>query len=323
MTPPLWSDSQDARRLLVRQRISWSAAKSGYEALEKVAVKVLLVGDFTVKVQYNPARIVSSGAKTDAQSVRDRRCFLCPPNLAPEQEALPMGEDYLLLCNPFPIFAEHFTIASRHHVEQRIYARFADLLKASRQLSDFTLFYNGPQCGASAPDHLHFQAVTGSYMPIDNEIPLFKGEPFIENVHGKISLLTGYMRNGFIIESATEEGCCFLFTHIYNVLPIPEGDAEPRMNLFCRYTQAGGWIVALISRTAHRPRQYCTQGSGHILTAPGAADIGGVFITALEEDFEKITPALLCDIYSQIAFSDSDIRLLAERACESPLSGRF
>ncbi|MDR1937252.1 MAG: DUF4922 domain-containing protein [Tannerellaceae bacterium] len=312
MKAGIWSNSQQARELLARQQVSWPAARAGYRELEKVEVKVCHIGGLAIKVQYNPARIISSGAKTDAQSLRKRPCFLCPAHLPPEQEGLPMGNKYLLLCNPYPIFPEHFTIAARRHVEQHIRYRFTDFLTAARQLSDFTLFYNGPQSGASAPDHLHFQAVTRSYMPIDEEAGLHRGERLLEEAGAAIYLLTGYLRNGFILEAETEEGAYALFKRLYKTLRYcVNGETEPRMNLFCRYEDSR-WQLAVIPRAVHRPRQYYAEGADHVLTAPGAADTGGVFITARREDFEKMTPELLLDIYQQIAFPDSHISYLAE-----------
>ncbi|MDR1357498.1 MAG: DUF4922 domain-containing protein [Tannerellaceae bacterium] len=306
------NESQRARLLLARQRISWPAAKAGYEALGRIRSKSVLIDGFYVKVQYNPARIISSGAVTDAQYVRSRPCFLCSANMSPEQEALPIYPGYTMLCNPYPIFPEHFTLPSLRHTEQRIDGTFADFIRMARMLSGFTLFYNGPRSGASAPDHLHFQAVTGLYMPVDNDALLYREKPFAGDSRGTISLLAGYRRAGFVIEAETEESCRTLFGHIYNVLPLPEGDAEPRMNIFCRY-DANRWITTVMPRIQHRPRQYYAEGSDHILAAPGAADMGGVFITSLEEDYEKITPDILCDIYGQVAFDDARLRILAQK----------
>jgi hypothetical protein len=280
--------------------------------MEKVKVKLLHVDGLKFKVQYNPARILSSGAKTDAQSIRERPCFLCPGRLPRRQEALPMGGDYLLLCNPYPIFPQHFTIASRRHLEQRIHPRFADFLAIARHLAGLTLFYNGPQSGASAPDHLHFQAVTPSYMPIDQEAGLHRGTPLFAEAAGEVCLLCGYLRAGFILEAGNREGATSLFGRIYKLLARrAEGDAEPRMNIFCRYAE-GRWQVIIVPRITHRPRQYYAQGDDHVLTAPGAADIGGVFITTLEKDYDKMTPELLRDIYTQITFSDSGLQSLIQ-----------
>ncbi|MDR2809487.1 MAG: DUF4922 domain-containing protein [Tannerellaceae bacterium] len=308
-----WTNTAEALQLLARQRKVWPALQAGCEALSKVKVKLIRIDGLTVKVQYNPARSVSSCAKTDAQFLRERPCFLCPAHLPPQQEGLPMGQNYLLLCNPYPIFPEHFTIASRTHTPQHIYPCFADLLKTARHLSGLSIFYNGPQSGASAPDHLHFQAVTGLYMPIDEEAELHKTAIWLEKEEGAIYLLGGYLRNGFILESETEQGACSLFFHLYKTLRAHvEGDTEPRMNIFCRYSETKGWVVIIIPRKAHRPRQFYATGSEQILVSPGAADMGGVFVTTREEDFQKITPTLLQDIYAQLAFGNELLSVVSD-----------
>jgi hypothetical protein len=312
MNTPAWSNTADALALLARQRTAWPLAGAGYDALEKVKVKLLHIDGLKFKVQYNPARIISSAAKAGAQPVRERPCFLCPSRLPAQQEALPMGGNYLLLCNPYPIFPEHFTIASQQHVAQRIYPHFADFLAIARSLSGLTLFYNGPRSGASAPDHLHFQAVTPMYMPIDEEAAL-RRKILRKEAAGTIYLLSGYIRNGFILESGTEEGAASLFTYIYNILPHQADDGgEPRMNLFCRYGNRR-WQIIVIPRIAHRPRQYYAEGDEHVLASPGAADMGGVFITPLEKDFDKMTPPLLRDIYTQTAYGDDGINSLVSK----------
>jgi hypothetical protein len=223
-----------------------------------------------------------------------------------------MGNKYWLLCNPYPIFPDHFTIASRYHVAQSIRQRFDDLLKISRCLSRFTCFYNGPESGASAPDHMHFQAVSHGYMPIDHETEGYKGEEILNESGAKLYPLTRYLRNGFRIEAETEAGAAVVFKRLYHTLRYcVNGESEPRMNLFCRYDN-GRWEVVIVPRIKHRPWQFYADGSQHILTSPGAADIGGVFITPRKEDFEKINPTILRDIFTQLCFDDSFIRYFTQ-----------
>lgn len=128
------------------------------------------MGGFSIRAQFNPARIVSTGAKVDARSLKERKCFLCPENLPVEQERLPFGFRHLVLCNPYPIFPQHFTIPTRKHTPQLILPQWNDFLELTRRLAPFTVFYNGPRSGASAPDHAHFQAVTRGIMPLDEEV---------------------------------------------------------------------------------------------------------------------------------------------------------
>lgn len=310
MKPNIWVSSSQVSELLAKQLVTWPLAADNYRTLEFVRQKSFDMGGFTVKVQFNPSRIISSGAKVDRQSIQERKCFLCNDNLPVEQERLPFGFHYLVLCNPYPIFPEHFTIASRLHTEQLILPHLDDFLELTRRICDFTIFYNGPKCGASAPDHLHFQAGNQSHMPMDNELfaKLSRENCLIsEGENAKIFLLTGYLRNGFVLQSRTQEAASSLFRKIYQILEIKPGDTEPMMNLF-GYYKDGQWTLVIIPRRQHRPWQYNAEGIQHLLSSPGAADIGGLFITPLEEDFEKMTPELLSDIYKQVCFSDSEIK---------------
>ena len=301
--------SAEASALLRQQLGVWPLVAQNFKALEAVHLKQFEWNGLTVKVQFNPARIVSSGAKVDAKSIKARKCFLCPNHLPEEQLRLPFGERYQVLCNPFPIFPEHFTIPSLAHTPQLIVPQLDDFLEVVRSLDRFTLFYNGPRCGASAPDHAHFQAVTLGLMPLDEEVMAKEQElsalSYV-SAEGTVILLHHYLRNGFILKAKTKEAMRSLFLRIYALLPVPEGEAEPMMNLFGWYREEE-WILALIPRKRHRPWQYEAEGVDHLLSSPGAADIGGLFITPLAEDFEKINPALLQDVYEQVCWSDQEV----------------
>ena len=161
--------NQTINDLLTSQLASWETARNNYTALSGVQVKELDVNGIPYKVQFNPARIVSSGAKVDAQSIKERKCFLCPANLPPVQKGIPFEGHYNILVNPFPIFPRHLTIPEVAHVNQRIAVRFKDMLALAQTLTDYTIFYNGPKCGASAPDHAHFQAGNKGFMPIEKD----------------------------------------------------------------------------------------------------------------------------------------------------------
>ena len=192
---------------------------------------------------------------------------------------------------------------------QLIEPQLADFLEVVRSLDHFTLFYNGPRCGASAPDHAHFQAVTFGLMPLDEEVKAKETDvsaPRWSSAEGTVILLHHYLRNGFILKAKTKEAMCDLFMRVYALLPVPEGESEPMMNLFGWYREEE-WILALIPRRRHRPWQYEAEGADHLLSSPGAADIGGLFITPLAEDFEKINPALLQDVYEQVCWSDQEV----------------
>jgi len=308
MKPDICVSSAQANDLLAKQVITWPLAKENYHKLKDINIKSFDMGGFTIKVQFTPSRILSSNAKVDQQSILNRKCFLCEKNLPLEQEWLPFGPDYYILCNPYPIFPEHFTIATREHVPQQINSRFNDFLSLTKSLDAHTLFYNGPSSGASAPDHAHFQAVTRGIMPIDNEIGYLKqGKIAVSSGNAVLYSFTHYLRNGLLIQSDNHDTVSNLFQKVYSSLPILPGEIEPRMNLFGLY-ENDNWIIILIPRKEHRPKQFYEEGENRILVSPGAADMGGLFITARYEDFEKITVEIIRDIYRQISFSAYEIQ---------------
>lgn len=162
--------STKTKQLIRTQLQDWPLAKNNYDGLQKVITRdVLLPGGSTVQVQFNPERIRSSAAKVDAKSIQERACFLCAENRPPQQQGLAFDDDYTILINPFPIFPEHLTIPHNSHTDQLIAPYFGTMLSLAKELEGFTLFYNGPKCGASAPDHFHFQAGTKGFMPIEED----------------------------------------------------------------------------------------------------------------------------------------------------------
>ena len=232
MKPNNWVSSSQATELLSKQLVTWPLAEKNYKALEAVQVKSFDMGGFSIRAQFNPARIVSTGAKVDARSLKERKCFLCPENLPVEQERLPFGFRHLVLCNPYPIFPQHFTIPTRKHTPQLILPQWNDFLELTRRLAPFTVFYNGPRSGASAPDHAHFQAVTRGIMPLDEEVTQFIRQSYASVYDNRIYPLTGNLRPGLVIQAATEEAATRLFKKIYAALPILPGEPEPMMNIF-------------------------------------------------------------------------------------------
>ncbi len=299
-----------AAALLARQQHDWPLLAANYKALESVEVKNITVGSETIRVQYNPARIFSSAAKVDPESIQRRPCFLCASHLFPEQEKLAIHPLYWLLCNPYPIFREHFTLPSRHHKPQLIRRHFPDFLRLAKYLTGYTLFYNGPHCGASAPDHLHFQAVTSGVMPLEQEVAarLSQGLPIVKHEGSAVLYsMTGYLRNGFVLRTSVARDALRLFDYLYTYLLRYAGaEEEPRMNLLALYNR-GEWLVILIPRRAHRPWQYSASGDDCFFVSPGAADIGGCLVVPRREDFEKVTVGLLKSVYEQVCWSGDQL----------------
>jgi hypothetical protein len=299
-------EARQVSELLMRQLEAWPLLKNNYEQFGRVQTKTVDVDGQPVIVQFNPSRIVSSGAKTDPRSLRERKCFLCSRHRPPEQESVPFGPDYLVLCNPFPIFPQHFTVPARRHTGQAIIGRMADMLDLAAALDAYTVFYNGPRSGASAPDHMHFQLVTKNYMPIDT-IDVSQAKPVCRKANARLCLLENCGRNGWIITSGSKEEAQRLFAQLCRALHTPPGETEPMMNIFCNY-EKDRWILKIIPRKKHRPSHYFAPGDAQFLSSPGAADIGGVFITSRQQDFSRASSALLADIYRQVCFDADELK---------------
>jgi len=265
-------------KLFEEQLSNWELARNNYKALEQVKTKTLFVDGREYKVQFNPARIVSSAAKVDAQSIRERKCFLCAENRPPEQNGIPFKGCYTILVNPFPIFPRHLTVPATEHIPQLIAARFEDMLDLAQQLADYVVFYNGPKCGASAPDHFHFQAGNKGFLPIEKDRNRY---------------------NMICIESDKKEEVLDRFQQVYSTLEQKPEDDEPMMNVLAWY-ETGKWIVCIFPRKKHRPDCYFAEGGANILISPAAVDLGGVFITPLEKDFEKITAEDIAGILQEV-----------------------
>ena len=285
------------KSLLTEQKENWELARTNFAGLKTVRTKSFNFGDFEVKVQFNPARIVSSGAKVDAKTIAERKCFLCTENRPAEQTAVDAG-DYLVLVNPFPIFPEHFTIPRKEHVDQQIKPYFADMLVLAEALDDYLIFYNGPRCGASAPDHMHFQAGTKDFLPLVNDYKRLKdthAQLLVESENFQLFNFNNYLRTVYCIESTDVESAkdAFekLYTHFQQLsLPaLPKGEgAEPMLNIVCTF-EDGKWFTFVLPRKTFRPWQYTAEGDQQLLVSPATVEMCGIFITPIEAHFEKIT----------------------------------
>ena len=303
--------NKEIQELLTSQLNEWETAHNNYAALANVQVKELNVAGIGYKVQFNPARIVSSGAKVDSKSIKERKCFLCPANLPAVQKGIPFEGHYNILVNPFPIFPRHLTIPEMEHVDQRIDGRMADMLALAKALSDYTIFYNGPKCGASAPDHAHFQAGCKGFMPIEQQWK----EHIAETVgqHGQATLyrLNDAPRATFVIESSDARDAESLFGIIYKALPQRADETEPMMNVLTAY-EDNRWVVIVFPRKKHRPDCYSAEGEDNLLSSPASVDLGGVFISPVEKDFKKITAEHIAQILSEVCLSAEEMSALTE-----------
>ena len=305
-------NKESVQKFIDDQLRVWDTARGNYEALNRVEVKNLRLGDAEVKVQFNPARIVSSAAKVDKASLKARACFLCAENRPAVQEGLPWG-NYTVLINPFPIFPKHLTIPCNQHTDQRINAeRIGDMLELARMLEGFTLFYNGPKCGASAPDHFHFQAGNRGFMPIEDEQKTADAKVLEAKDGAEIALIESLGRPFFRVRSTDKKAAERMFACLFKAMNTPEGEPEPMLNILCWY-EGGEWTLLVFPRKKHRPSCYFAEGDANILLSPASVDMGGVFITPLEKDFRKITADDIRMILAEVCLGKDEAEQLADK----------
>ncbi|MDO5664300.1 MAG: DUF4922 domain-containing protein [Bacteroidia bacterium] len=274
---------QKIDQLFTQQQNDWEQLKVAVEQLNHVKVKEFNWGnELKIDVQFNSARIISASAKVDKSSIEKRPCFLCEENRPKVQSGISFLDKYIILVNPFPILPKHLTIPLHSHVPQRIRRKVGDMLTLAELLPDYIIFYNGPKCGASAPDHFHLQA--GLKSPV-----LMTGE--------------NELRSCLIIESSSKQEVEDHFEDVYQYLHSRQPDEEePLLNLIA-FVENNKYMLHIFPRKAHRPKQFFEEGKRQLLISPGAIDMAGLIITAREEDFDKIKKEDIEDIYSQVSMS--------------------
>jgi ATP adenylyltransferase/5',5'''-P-1,P-4-tetraphosphate phosphorylase II len=297
--------SEQARQLIKEQQQEWELARNNYAGLKNVKSRKLAFDGFDMVVQFNPERIRSSAAKVDAKSIEARPCFLCEQNRPKEQRGILLLDHYHILVNPFPIFPEHLTIPHLDHTDQLIEGKFGDMLDIAKALEDFTVFYNGPKCGASAPDHFHFQAGIKRFMPIERDYRNGSFFHYSKSV-GTVDIIkwTDYLRTILTFSARDNDQIISLFSKLFVELKAlqPE-EAEPMLNILASF-QGSRWTVHIFPRQLHRPWQYFEKGEKQILLSPASVDMGGVLITPREEDYDKISMKDTEDIFRQVCLDD-------------------
>lgn len=305
------------QQLIDDQLRDWELAKTNYAALENIETKEFMLDGHLYKVQFNPTRIASSAAKVDKQSLKERKCFLCSHNLPAQQKGIPFGDKYQILLNPFPIFPIHLTVPNIAHTDQLILGGFEDMMHLAEALSDdYIVFYNGPKCGASAPDHAHFQAGSKGFLPIEMEYNNFPKEIILEKENSSLNLLKDKFRSILTIEATNIQAATNLFKVVYNALETKADEQEPMMNLVA-WKEKDKWVVCLILRSKHRPDCFYAEGDNNLLVSPASVDMGGVIITPLEKDFEKITGNDISTILSEVSLSEKQCNEVIHRIKES------
>lgn len=293
--------------LLKQQFNTWDLLNKNYTGLNTVKIKTFNFDSFRIDVQFNPSRITSSAAKVDDASIKARKSFLHYNNLPPAQKGLLYKDNYLILCNPFPIFNEHFTIPVIEQTPQSIIGKYNDFLNLTKDISErYVVFYNGPKCGASAPDHMHFQAGNKNFMPLDTEyngiISKF-GKMLLSKDNVKIYAVENYLRKFYSIHSSNFDSAeKYFYCLIDKIKEVTEQTEEPLLNILGYYTN-NEWVTVIFPREKHRPTYYFEEGEKNILLSPASVDMGGVCITPLEKDFTKITKEEIVDIYRQVSLN--------------------
>ena len=302
--------SDASKRLFEIQSKEWPMLSNGFKSLETIKSKSFQFDGFKIKAQFNAGRITSTSAKVDPKSISERKCFLCKENLPDEQKGILYNDNYIILCNPFPIFPTHFTLTHKEHQPQRILNAFSDLLDLSKDLSKhYSVIYNGPRCGASAPDHLHFQAGNKFFMTIDDEFHQIKneyGKVIYEDDDLSFYAIDDGIRKFISIESLDKKLVVNTFNKFYKTYSkLMNEEQEPMINLISFYEEEFGWRIIIFLRAKHRPAVFFAEDESKMLVSPAAIDLGGVCIFPREGDFNHITKKMIAEIFKEV-FIDTE-----------------
>ena len=296
-------------RFFNRQLEVWADARHRFRDLKHVETRQL---SDQLKLQWNPARIVSTGAKIDKKTLGERPCFLCDKNRPKEQMSKQIDEKFHLLVNPFPILPVHFTIPARKHQPQLIYKNYGEMHRFISLHSELMVFYNGPKCGASAPDHLHFQAGTNGILPLQTNWQRLSRnltDVISLNDEEKIAVVRDFLVPAFVIISKSAESDEALFHRLYKAMPQRGDETEPMMNIIS-WRKGEEFISVVIPREKHRPEAYFAEGCAQFVVSPGALDMSGLIITPREEDFRKLTEEKALSLLQECGVSEDKMNVI-------------
>ena len=316
-------------RYFNRQMQLWPDARKRYRELEHVEIRELAPQNaehatFDLKVQFNPARIVSTGANISKKAVAERPCFLCVKNRPQEQMTKTVDGNYELLVNPFPILPMHFTIPVRRHRPQQIRPMFGEMMQLLDCYPELTVFYNGPRCGASAPDHAHLQAGSAGVLPLQKEWQRLSRNlvPVVQkDDESGIFVVEDYPCPALAIRSAKRRSMDRLFVRLHDAMPLVDGETEPMMNIVA-WRQDDNYIAVVFPRQKHRPDCYFKTGEEQMMISPGALDMAGLIITPRREDFERIDADKALGVLRECALSDEGLQTLVERLKQRMLTSK-
>ena len=287
--------------LMDRQLAAWPEAARRYRDLQNIETKEIDLGGMPIRVQFNPARAVSTLARTDAAAIEARPCFLCRENRPAQQEALPFegcdGRRYEVLVNPFPIFPEHYTVPAVEHTPQRIAGRFPDMLRLAEAFPDMVVFYNGPESGASAPDHFHFQMGCKGFLPVETHFDRLRPVTVMRPGRAVIAVTSGYISGLPVITAPDGASATAAFLRVLRSLPVSPATGEPQLNILCWRDTL--FRILVIPRKAHRPSCYFAPEDRAVRISPASVDLGGVFIVPVKEDFRRVNAQVLRGIIEE------------------------
>lgn len=299
-------DYSDALVILLRnQKFDWDLLSKGFDSLQYIKTKTFQFDGFTIDVQFNPGRIISTTADISPETIEKRDCFLCLENLPQEQKGINYKNEYLIFCNPYPIFIEHFTIVFRKHFPQRISESFHTFLKLGKRLGKYySVLYNGPECGASAPDHLHFQAVNKNMLKVQNQNNLLQkkyAEKIIDQRKKEVFGINDGLRKIILIKSKDERFITNVFETLYSSLQkSTNSQNEPMINMISSFDENDGWRVYIFPRKTHRPKCYYEKGEKKLVISPAVIDLSGTLILPAEKDFKKINKDNIRNIFNDV-----------------------
>jgi len=308
-------------QLIAGQKKSWPKLWQAYESLKDVRVRGLECSGFAVRLQYNAGRMINSLASVDQEDIKERQCFLCAENLPQEQKGIFYRNEYLVLCNPRPVFHSHLTVVHINHRRQEIADNFGMFLQLIADLgSGWVVLYNGPQCGASAPDHLHFQVVPSGQMPIEKEIGDGTKRTGITEVNAvKLYRAKDLGRGIIVLEGSDPVALGNVFIKFQGGLQkVLRMDEEPMMNVAGFY-EGGAWRLIVFPRAKHRPDAFFREGDERIVVSPAVIEMGGVIVTPMERDFERLDAKAVEAIYREVSLDAAIVDDAISNQCNTGL----
>ena len=301
----------DIEALITQQVATWPMLREAVAGLKQVAVKQFTINGSQVFAQFNPARIVSTAAKVDAATISKRPCFLCADNLPPEEKGIAFGDRFVVLCNPFPVLRDHLVISSREHTPQAIAGSFEAMLDLARELGeDWFVLYNGPRCGASAPDHFHFQACARDGVPLFGDFDFWLDRDsdeagFVISHNYRFSLMAFAGADGQKLED-------WFARAVAELAEVMNSDSEPMMNLILSYQQ-DHWRGFILPRGKHRPACYDAEGEAKLTISPAAIDLAGVVVVPQPDHFARLRAEDLRTIFDEVGLSDKQMSVWLAR----------